>query len=60
MSHPRLDRGRREAEARLRAVLGLMSITGVEFVYAEEFDMKPHGFEARLENTRRQMEALHA
>ncbi|AQT51954.1 NAD(P)H-dependent oxidoreductase [Burkholderia cenocepacia] len=44
----------------LRAVLGLMGITDVEFVYAEGLDMKPHGFEAGLENARRQMEALHA
>ncbi|WGY70481.1 NAD(P)H-dependent oxidoreductase [Burkholderia cepacia] len=44
----------------LRAVLGLMGITDVEFVYAEGLDMKPHGVEAGLENARRQMEALHA
>ncbi|MBN3776066.1 FMN-dependent NADH-azoreductase [Burkholderia sp. Ac-20345] len=44
----------------LRAVLGLMGISDVEFVYAEGLDMKPHGFEAGLANARRQMDALHA
>lgn len=44
----------------LRAVLGLMGIVDVEFVYAEGLDMKPHGFNAGLENARRQMAALHA
>ncbi|MBN3827557.1 FMN-dependent NADH-azoreductase [Burkholderia sp. Ac-20384] len=44
----------------LRAVLGLMGIVDVEFVYAEGLDMKPHGFEAGLANARRQMDALHA
>ncbi|MDR0240991.1 MAG: NAD(P)H-dependent oxidoreductase [Burkholderia sp.] len=44
----------------LRAVLGLMGIADVEFVYAEGLDMKPHGFDAGLENARKQMEALHA
>ncbi|VWB05348.1 FMN-dependent NADH-azoreductase 4 [Burkholderia lata] len=43
----------------LRAVLGLMGIVDVEFVYAEGLDMKPHGFEAGLANARRQMDALH-
>ncbi|MBZ5789618.1 NAD(P)H-dependent oxidoreductase [Burkholderia contaminans] len=43
----------------LRAVLGLMGITDVEFVYAEGLDMKPHGFEAGLANARLQMDALH-
>lgn len=44
----------------LRAVLGLMGISDVEFVYAEGLDMKPHGVEAGLANARRQMDALHA
>lgn len=44
----------------LRAVLGLMGIVDVEFVYAEGLDMKPHGFDAGLANARRQMDALHA
>ncbi|VWD42826.1 FMN-dependent NADH-azoreductase 4 [Burkholderia lata] len=44
----------------LRAVLGLMGISDVEFVYAEGLDMKPHGFEAGLADARRQMDALHA
>lgn len=44
----------------LRAVLGLMGIADVEFVYAEGLDMKPHGFEAGLADARRQMDALHA
>ncbi|VWC80112.1 FMN-dependent NADH-azoreductase 4 [Burkholderia lata] len=44
----------------LRAVLGLMGISDVEFVYAEGLDMKPHGFEAGLANARRQMDALRA
>ncbi len=44
----------------LRAVLGLMGISDVEFVYAEGLDMKPHGFDAGLANARRQMDALHA
>jgi FMN-dependent NADH-azoreductase len=44
----------------LRAVLGLMGISDVEFVYAEGLDMKPHGFDVGLANARRQMDALHA
>jgi FMN-dependent NADH-azoreductase len=44
----------------LRAVLGLMGISDVEFVYAEGLDMKPHGFDAGLADARRQMDALHA
>ncbi|ABB13034.1 NAD(P)H-dependent oxidoreductase [Burkholderia lata] len=44
----------------LRAVLGLMGIVDVEFVYAEGLDMKPHGFDAGLADARRQMDALHA
>ncbi|KFG98570.1 FMN-dependent NADH-azoreductase [Burkholderia paludis] len=44
----------------LRAVLGLMGIADVEFVYAEGLDMKPYGFETGLANARRQMDALHA
>ncbi|MFV3307495.1 FMN-dependent NADH-azoreductase [Pseudomonas sp. NY15181] len=44
----------------LRAVLGLMGITDVKFVYAEGLDIKPHGVVAGLANARRQMEALHA
>ncbi|VWB12878.1 FMN-dependent NADH-azoreductase 4 [Burkholderia lata] len=44
----------------LRAVLGLMGIVDVEFVYAEGLDMRPHGFDAGLANARRQMDALHA
>ncbi|VWD20773.1 FMN-dependent NADH-azoreductase 4 [Burkholderia lata] len=43
----------------LRAVLGLMGIVDVEFVYAEGLDMKPHGFDAGLAEARRQMDALH-
>lgn len=42
----------------LRAVLGLMGIADVEFVYAEGLDMKPRGFNAGLENARQQMDAL--
>ncbi|WP_342705611.1 NAD(P)H-dependent oxidoreductase [Burkholderia arboris] len=42
----------------LRAVLGLMGINEVEFVYAEGLDMKPHGFNAGLEHARQRMEAL--
>ncbi|WP_213306971.1 FMN-dependent NADH-azoreductase [Paraburkholderia sacchari] len=44
----------------LRAVLGLMGITDVKFVYAEGLDIKPHGVEAGLANAREQMQALHA
>ena len=44
----------------LRAVLGLMGIHQVRFVYAEGLDMRPHGFEAGLANARKQIEALHA
>jgi FMN-dependent NADH-azoreductase len=44
----------------LRAVLGLMGIADVEFVYAEGLDMKPHGFNAGLEHAHKQMDALHA
>ncbi|CAB3787685.1 FMN-dependent NADH-azoreductase [Paraburkholderia caffeinitolerans] len=44
----------------LRAVLGLMGITDVQFVYAEGLDIKPHGVEAGLANAREQMQALHA
>ncbi|MBM2769720.1 NAD(P)H-dependent oxidoreductase [Burkholderia anthina] len=44
----------------LRAVLGLMGIRHVQFVYAEGLDMKPHGFDAGLANARRQIDALHA
>ncbi|KVE34817.1 NAD(P)H-dependent oxidoreductase [Burkholderia sp. TSV86] len=42
----------------LRAVLGLMGIDDVKFVYAEGLDMKPHGFNAGLESARQQMAAL--
>ncbi|MDR3096989.1 MAG: NAD(P)H-dependent oxidoreductase [Paraburkholderia sp.] len=44
----------------LRAVLGLMGITDVRFVYAEGLDIKPHGVEAGLASAREQMQALHA
>ena len=44
----------------LRAVLGLMGIADVKFVYAEGLDIKPHGVEAGLANAREQMQALHA
>lgn len=42
----------------LRAVLGLMGITDVKFIYAEGLDMKPHGIEAGLANAREQMKRL--
>ncbi|WP_175837703.1 FMN-dependent NADH-azoreductase [Burkholderia anthina] len=44
----------------LRAVLGLMGIQRVQFVYAEGLDMKPPGFDAGLANAHRQIDALHA
>ncbi|WP_152220981.1 FMN-dependent NADH-azoreductase [Pseudomonas sp. SCB32] len=44
----------------LRAVLGLMGITDVKFVYAEGLDIRPHGVVAGLANARKQMDALHA
>jgi len=44
----------------LRAVLGLMGITDVKFVYAEGLDIRPHGVVAGLAHARKQMDALHA
>ncbi|KGD88043.1 FMN-dependent NADH-azoreductase [Achromobacter sp. RTa] len=44
----------------LQAVLGLMGITDVKFVYAEGLDIKPHGVAAGLANAHREMAALHA
>ncbi|MFD1561265.1 NAD(P)H-dependent oxidoreductase [Paraburkholderia silviterrae] len=42
----------------LRAVLGLMGIGDVRFVYAEGLDVVPHGGEVGIANAREQMKAL--
>ncbi|HBQ9691445.1 TPA: NAD(P)H-dependent oxidoreductase, partial [Klebsiella pneumoniae] len=42
----------------LRAVLGLMGIQEVEFIYAEGLDNRPHGRDAGIASARAQIARL--